>query len=76
MHICNICGKPFDKFDEQENFGFDYHIGYGSKYDLTHVEAHICIDCFDKLLGKFIKRWRISPVAGEFGVLEKGAKKN
>ena len=32
--VCNMCGKPFDMWDDQENFGFDYYVGYGSKHDL------------------------------------------
>ncbi len=65
-HICNVCGKAFDEWDEQENFGFDYHVGYGSKYDLRHLKAHICIGCFDKLMDGFIPECRISPDKGEY----------
>lgn len=64
--VCNVCGKVFDQLDEQENFGFDYHVGYGSRYDLTHLRAHICIDCFDKLMDGFIPLCKISPDMGEY----------
>ena len=64
--VCNVCGKVFDELDEQEDFGFDYHVGYGSKYDLTHLEAHICIDCFDKLMDSFIPGSKVSPNKGEY----------
>ena len=32
--ICSMCGKKFDMWDEQEDFCFVRHIGYGSKYDM------------------------------------------
>lgn len=64
--VCNVCGKTFDRLDEQENFGFDYHVGYGSRYDLTHLKARICIDCFDKLMDGFIPLCKISPDMGEY----------
>jgi len=56
---CNLCGKPFDMWDRQENFGFDYHVGYGSKYDLQHITVHFCCSCFDKLLDELIPRFKI-----------------
>lgn len=64
--VCNVCGNVFDEYDEQENFGFEYYVGYGSRYDLTHLKAHICIDCFDKLMDNFIPRCTISPNMGEY----------
>ena len=71
--VCNVCGKVFDQLDEQENFGFDYHVGYGSRYDLTHLKAHICIDCFDKLMDGFIPLCKISP---DMACQRKGHKQN
>lgn len=47
--ICNLCGKEFDIWDEQEDFGFSYDVGYGSDYDGEHLEAHFCCACFDKI---------------------------
>lgn len=67
-HVCNVCGKRFNRLDEQENFGFNYHVGYGSKYDLTHIQAHICIDCFDKMMDQFIPMCKISPDKGEYPI--------
>lgn len=26
--ICNICGKKFDMWDQQEGFGLHYQVGY------------------------------------------------
>lgn len=47
--ICNLCGKVFDMWDEQEDFGFSYDVGYGSDYDGEHLEAHFCCACFDRI---------------------------
>lgn len=59
MTKCNLCGKSFDLWDTQEDFGFDYHVGYGSKYDLQHITAHFCCNCFDKLLDELTPRFKI-----------------
>lgn len=66
-YVCNVCGKEFDELDMQEDFGFDYKVGYGSKYDLTHLQAHICIQCFDKFMDSFIPACKLSPDKGEWG---------
>lgn len=47
--ICNMCGKEFDFWDEQGDFGFSYDVGYGSNYDGEHLEAHFCCACFDRI---------------------------
>ena len=67
---CNLCGKPLDEWDVNENFGFEYYVGYGSKYDLDHVKARFCCDCFDKLLDELIDRCKINPVIGEYYPIE------
>ena len=41
---CSMCGKVFDIFDEQEDFCFDRHIGYGSEFDLTHIKFNLCCE--------------------------------
>ena len=61
---CNVCGKRLDKLDLQEKFGFDYHVGYGSKYDLMHLKASFCCDCFDKLIDEIKEKAIINPVVG------------
>ena len=60
---CNICGKTFDEWDAQENFGFNYWVGYGSKYDGDHIRARFCCDCFDKLIDVMREKCVICPVA-------------
>lgn len=67
-HVCNLCGKQFDALDERENFGFEYHVGYGSKYDLSHMKAHFCIGCFDRLMDALIPMCKISPEQGEYPI--------
>lgn len=49
MKKCNVCGKQFDEYDYQEDFGIHTMVGYGSKYDCTHIDCDICCNCFDKL---------------------------
>lgn len=44
---CSMCGKKFDMWDEQEDFCFVRHIGYGSKYDMMGLYLNLCCDCFD-----------------------------
>lgn len=60
--VCNMCGAKLDFFDEQENYGFDYYVGYGSKHDMEHIKARFCCNCFDKI----IDSCKISPVMGEY----------
>lgn len=49
VHTCNMCNQPFDIFDAQEDFGFQYYVGYGSRHDGNYIEAHFCCECFDKI---------------------------
>ena len=52
---CDMCGKQFDVFDTQENFGFHYHnIGYGSKFDETNMDIDLCCECFDKMINEYV----------------------
>lgn len=57
--ICNMCGKEFDMWDEQESFGiYNYNVGYGSKYDGDIIRLDLCCECADKI----IDACKISPV--------------
>lgn len=58
---CNLCGKPLDEWDLQEDFTIHTTVGYGSKYDLSKVHLQFCCDCFDKI----VDSCKISPVIGE-----------
>lgn len=55
---CNMCGKEFDMWDEQEDFSIYREIGYGSKYDMESLELDLCCECMDKI----IDSCKISPV--------------
>jgi hypothetical protein len=61
-YICNICGKDFNMWDEQEKFSIHKHIGYGSKYDGDHIELDMCCDCFDSLIDYILPKCSISPI--------------
>lgn len=56
--FCNMCGKQFDLFDEQEEFSITRTIGYGSRYDMCSLRLDLCCKCMDKLIGQCV----ISPV--------------
>lgn len=52
---CDLCGKEFDEFDTQEDFGIHYNsIGYGSKFDRETIDVDMCCACFDKMMGEYI----------------------
>lgn len=54
---CDMCGKEFDEFDRQENFGFHYpDIGYGSEFDNTSIHIDLCCGCFDKMMKGIIPK--------------------
>jgi len=55
---CNLCGKKFDAWDEQEDFSIYRSVGYGSRYDGSNLRLDLCCDCLDKLVDECV----ISPV--------------
>ena len=58
---CNLCGKEFDQWDEQADFGLHGYIGYGSKYDGEDIDLDLCCKCFDELVDKIAPKCAISP---------------
>lgn len=48
--FCTMCGKQMDVWDKQEKFEFDHLVGYGSKYDTSHIRFGLCCSCFDKTM--------------------------
>lgn len=60
--VCNICGKEFDMWDVQENFGLHYIVGYGSKYDLNKISLSMCCDCFDRIFDYILPQCKINPL--------------
>jgi hypothetical protein len=55
---CNVCGKEFDFFDSQEDFKIHSFCGYGTKFDGSVINMHICCDCLEKI----VDSCAISPV--------------
>ncbi len=62
---CSMCGKQFDDLDEQEDFCFVRHIGYGSKYDMHGLYLNLCCQCFDKIADWFLPLCEINPLRDE-----------
>ena len=58
---CNMCGKKFDEWDEEENYSISTQCGYGSKHDGDIIRVDFCCKCFDEI----INRCKINPVVKE-----------
>lgn len=56
--VCNKCGKPFDRWDELEQFCIHQQCGYGTKYDGLEIELDLCCHCFEEL----VEECEISPI--------------
>lgn len=65
--VCTLCGKVLDDWDMEEDFGFNYYIGYGSKHDCSHAKAQFCCECFDNILDAMKEVGASSPIVGEYG---------
>ena len=61
--VCNMCGKTFDFWDEQEKLCFDHQIGYGSAYDLHRIRLNLCCQCFDKVLNWILPQCKHNPMS-------------
>lgn len=56
IHKCDLCGKVFNAYDEEERFGLHYgNVGYGSRYDRCHIDIDMCCNCFDKMMKEYIE---------------------
>lgn len=56
--VCNMCGKDFDLWDEQEDFSIHRNCGFGTKYDGSRINLDLCCECMEKLIDACL----ISPV--------------
>ena len=56
--FCNMCGKPLDFWDVQEDFSLHRHLGYGTKNDGSVLDLQLCCDCIDNLIDECV----ISPI--------------
>lgn len=54
MKVCNMCGKPFDAFDEEFDFSISLIGAYGSELDGTMIHVDMCCTCFDKMMEEYI----------------------
>lgn len=50
MKQCNMCGKKFNTYDHQLDFGFNHYVSYGSRFDGDDIIADFCCDCHDKIV--------------------------
>lgn len=48
--ICNMCGKPFDMWDDAEGFRMHRQLGYGTKYDGDILELDLCCSCIETII--------------------------
>lgn len=66
---CNICGKEFDMWDEQQNFNLNFDVYYGSKHDGEKIDCNLCCNCFDELLDTYILPKCVhSPIVDDTGI--------
>ena len=63
VKICNMCGKTFDFWDNQESFCFDHYIGYGSTHDFERIRLNLCCNCFDKVIDWIIPQCKHDPIS-------------
>lgn len=63
IKVCNMCGKTFDLWDEQENFSFDHQIGWGSTHDLHRICLNLCCHCFDKVIDWVLPQCKHNPIS-------------
>jgi hypothetical protein len=57
-----MCGNEFNEWDTQEDFGFHYSVGYGSKFDGDIIDLDLCCGCFDKIMDWIIPQCKTNPV--------------
>ena len=62
---CNLCGKQFNLWDERQDFSFDRHVGYGSKYARKNIALNLCCNCFDKVIDWLLPQCAVDPMRGE-----------
>ncbi len=63
---CTMCGKALDEIDLMGDYHFVRDVGFGSKYDLTRLEARLCCGCFDKTVDWVAAHSAVHPVVKEY----------
>ena len=59
---CSMCGVEFDWYDYQANNYLYKYLGYGSKYDPSVFEAHLCCECLDKIVDMIKPQFKENPI--------------
>ena len=62
---CHLCGKQFNLWDERQDFSFERHVGYGSKYARKDIALNLCCNCFDKVMNWLLPQCAVDPMRGE-----------
>lgn len=60
---CNMCGKTFNFWDNQENFCLDQRVGFGSSHDMHRIKLNLCCNCFDKVLDWILPQCKHNPLS-------------
>ena len=68
-----MCGNELDDWDLDADFHFNRYIGFGSKYDLSIFEAHLCCKCFDKILDTILPMFKNNPLS-EYEIVDEDGK--
>lgn len=59
--LCNVCGKEFSDYDEQEHIGLHSQIGYGSKHDGDIIDLNTISQLLSIALTRMIfLKWKNS----------------
>lgn len=60
---CNMCGEEMDQNDVIYNpFAIYVKMGYGTIYDNSILDLHLCHNCQNKLLTYLIENCKINPI--------------
>ena len=63
-HVCNMCGRDFDMWDEQDGLMVNQRLGYGSRFDGHNLQLDLCCVCYDELMGEYLlPKCRINPMS-------------
>ena len=71
--ICTMCDKELDDWDLNADFHFKHYIGFGSAYDMSIFEAHLCCKCFDKILDTVLPMFKNNPLS-EYEIVDEDGK--
>ena len=61
--FCNLCGKEFERVDEDQGVNISVVLGAGSKYDGCLFDADFCCVCLDKVIDNVAINCKILPIS-------------